>query len=149
MLVDSHCHLDFPELAGRIDQILESMAAAGVGHALCACVSMERFPGMISLVAGHPGLFAAVGVHPDTRDQVEPDTARLVELARHPKVVAIGETGLDYFRQEGDLEWQRAPCTPFCRPGPARLEPPPLLPPPPPPPLRPGAPPSRAAPAVF
>ncbi len=108
MLVDSHCHLDFPELAGRIDQILESMAAAGVGHALCACVSMERFPGMISLVAGHPGLFAAVGVHPDTRDQVEPDTARLVELARHPKVVAIGETGLDYFRQEGDLEWQRA-----------------------------------------
>ncbi len=107
MLVDSHCHLDFPELAGRIDQILESMAAAGVAHALCASVSMERFPGMLALVTAHPELFAAVGVHPDTREAAEPDIASLVELASHPKVVAVGETGLDYFRQEGDLEWQR------------------------------------------
>lgn len=107
MLVDSHCHLDFPELAGRIDQILDSMSAAGVAHALCASVSLERFPGMLSLVAAHPNLFAAVGVHPDTREGAEPDTATLVELACHAKVVAIGETGLDYFRQEGDLEWQR------------------------------------------
>jgi TatD DNase family protein len=108
MLVDSHCHLDFPELSGRIDDILAAMAAAGIAHALCASVSLERFPGMLALVASHPPLFAAVGVHPDTREGVEPDSATLVELASHPKVVAIGETGLDYFRQEGDLEWQRA-----------------------------------------
>lgn len=108
MLVDSHCHLDFPELAGRIDQILEAMSAAGVGYALCAGVTLERFPGLLSLVEPHPSLFAAVGVHPDEQGGVEPDIATLVELARHPKVVAIGETGLDYFRIEGDLEWQRA-----------------------------------------
>lgn len=107
MLVDSHCHLDFPELAGNIDHILEAMSAAGVGHALCACVSLERFPKMLALVADHANLFAAVGVHPDEQGVTEPDIATLLELARHRKVVAIGETGLDYFRLEGDLEWQR------------------------------------------
>ena len=83
------------------------MKAAGVGHALCACVSLERFPNMLSLVEGHANLFAAVGVHPDEQHVAEPDIATLVELAQHPKVVAIGETGLDYYRLEGDLEWQR------------------------------------------
>ncbi|OIR03062.1 putative deoxyribonuclease YcfH [mine drainage metagenome] len=107
-LVDSHCHLDFPELAGRIDLILDAMGVAGVAYALCAGVSLERFPGLLSLVEAHPGLFAAVGVHPDEQGGVEPDVATLVALARHPKVVAIGETGLDYHRIEGDLEWQRA-----------------------------------------
>lgn len=106
-LVDSHCHLDFPELAGRISPILDAMGAAGVAYALCAGVSMERFPGLLSLVEAHPGLFAAVGVHPDEQGGVEPDVATLVALAQHPKVVAIGETGLDYHRIEGDLEWQR------------------------------------------
>ena len=108
ILVDSHCHLDFPELAGRIDQILAAMSTAGVGYALCAGVSLERFPGLISLVESHPRLFAAVGVHPDEREGAEPDIDTLVGLARHPKVVAIGETGLDYFRIEGDLGWQQA-----------------------------------------
>lgn len=108
MLVDSHCHLDFPELAGNIDSLLDAMKAVGVGHALCACVSLERFPNMLSLVEAHPNLFAGVGVHPDEQGGAEPDIATLVELARHPKVVAIGETGLDYYRLEGDLEWQRA-----------------------------------------
>ena len=107
MLVDSHCHLDFPELAGNIDRLLASMHAAGVDYALCACVSMERFPRMLALVEAHAGLFAAVGVHPDERGGVEPDIDTLLELARHPKVVAVGETGLDYYRLEGDLEWQR------------------------------------------
>jgi len=106
-LVDSHCHLDFPELAGRISPILDAMGAAGVAYALCAGVSLERFPGLLSLVEAHPGLFAAVGVHPDEQGGVEPDVATLVALAQHPKVVAIGETGLDYHRIEGDLEWQR------------------------------------------
>lgn len=108
MLVDSHCHLDFPELAERINQILDAMGAAGVGYALCAGVSLERFPGLLSLVEAHPGLFAAVGVHPDEQGGVEPDITTLVELAQHPKVVAIGETGLDYHRIDGDLDWQRA-----------------------------------------
>lgn len=107
MLVDSHCHLDFPELAGNIEPLLGAMRTAGVGHALCACVTLERFPNMLSLVEGHPNLFAGVGVHPDEQGGAEPDIATLVELARHPKVVAIGETGLDYFRLDGDLEWQR------------------------------------------
>lgn len=107
MLVDSHCHLDFPEFLGRIDQIIDSMTANQVGYALCAGVTLERFPAMLALVDLHPQLFAAVGVHPDTQDGTDPDVATLVRLAGHPKVVAIGETGLDYFRLEGDLEWQR------------------------------------------
>lgn len=107
MLVDSHCHLDFPEYSGRIDQLIESMRNNGVMYALCAGVSLEGFPAMLALVEGHPQLFAAVGVHPDNQGGMDPDVATLVELAHHPKVVAIGETGLDYYRIEGDLEWQR------------------------------------------
>jgi len=108
MLVDSHCHLDFPDLAVRLEQILGAMAENRVGYALCAGVTLERFPGMLALVESRPNLFAAVGVHPDTEeDAAEPDVATLVDLARHPKVVAIGETGLDYYRLTGDLEWQR------------------------------------------
>jgi len=107
MLVDSHCHLDFPELSGRIDQIIDSMTNNRVEYALCACVTLERFPAMIALVEAHSQLFASVGVHPDTQTEAEPDVGTLVELARHSNVVAIGETGLDYFRIKGDLEWQR------------------------------------------
>lgn len=110
MLVDSHCHLDFPDFAGKIDQLLDSMAKNDVSHALCAGVTMERFPALLALVEAHPNLYCAVGVHPDTDDEeaAEPDIATLVRLAEHPKVVAIGETGLDYYRLQGDLEWQRA-----------------------------------------
>lgn len=108
MFVDSHCHLDFPELAARLDQLLANMAASGVGHALCAGVTLERFPAMLAMVEARQNLFAAVGVHPDTEESArEPDVRTLVELARHPKVVAIGETGLDYYRLQGDLDWQR------------------------------------------
>lgn len=107
MLVDSHCHLDFPEFAGRIDQLIDSMSNNEVAYALCAGVSLERFPALLALAETHPQLFAAVGVHPDTQEGTEPDIATLVSLARHPKVVAIGETGLDYYRLEGDMEWQR------------------------------------------
>ena len=84
------------------------MAANGVEYALCAGVTLERFPAMLKLVESQRNLFAAVGVHPDTDEAArEPDVATLLELARHPRVVAIGETGLDYFRLTGDLEWQR------------------------------------------
>lgn len=107
MLVDSHCHLDFPEFAGKIDQLIESMSKNGVAYALCAGVTLERFPAVLTLAETHPQLYAAVGVHPDTQEGAEPDIATLVSLARHPKVVAIGETGLDYYRLKGDMEWQR------------------------------------------
>jgi len=107
MLVDSHCHLDFPEYSGIIEQILDSMAENQVMYALCAGVSLERVPAILAMVEQHPQIFGAVGVHPDSQEGVEPTVAALVDLARHPKVVAIGETGLDYYRLEGDLEWQR------------------------------------------
>jgi TatD DNase family protein len=108
LLVDSHCHLDFPEFAGDIPKVLNAMKENRVGWALCAGVTLERFPGMLELVEPHPNLFAAVGVHPDTEQPAqEPDVATLLRLADHPKVVAIGETGLDYYRLTGDLEWQR------------------------------------------
>ena len=107
MLVDSHCHLDFPEFAGRIPTLLARMAEAGVSHALCAGVSLERFPDILALAETHPQICCSVGVHPDGQDGEEPDVARLVRLADHPRVVAIGETGLDYYRLTGDLEWQR------------------------------------------
>lgn len=112
LLADSHCHLDFPELAANIPGLLNSMQENRVGWALCAGVTLERFPAMLDIVRSAPNLFAAVGVHPDTEtdhDQParEADVETLVELARDHKVVAIGETGLDYYRLTGDLEWQR------------------------------------------
>lgn len=106
-LVDSHCHLDFPELAGDLPSVLANMASHGVSHALCVSVSLEGFPGVLALAESHPNLFASVGVHPDHREGEEPTQSRLVELAAHSRVVAIGETGLDYYRLTGDLEWQR------------------------------------------
>jgi len=107
ILVDSHCHLDFPEFSGKIDQLIDAMVANGVMYALCASISLERFPAMLAIVEGQRRLFASVGVHPDTQEGLGADIGTLVALARHPKVVAIGETGLDYYRIDGDLEWQR------------------------------------------
>jgi len=107
MLVDSHCHLDFPELAGRIEQIIDLMNKNRVGYALCAGVTLERFPDVLALIKNYPNLFASVGMHPDVQDVLEPDIETLVELSKHPRVIAIGETGLDYYRLEGDMEWQR------------------------------------------
>lgn len=108
MYVDSHCHLDFPDLAAREDEVLAKMAAHDVGTALCISVKLEDFPRVLSLAERHPQLWASVGVHPDNADCDEPDVARLVALADHPKVVAIGETGLDYYWQKDAPEWQRA-----------------------------------------
>lgn len=108
--VDSHCHLDFPELAAQFEQIMAHMADNRVSHALCVGVTLERFPALLELARRRDNLFAAVGVHPDTETAepaCEPTVATLVELARDSKVVAIGETGLDYYRLQGDLEWQR------------------------------------------
>lgn len=110
-LVDSHCHLDFPELALDLPSTLAAMETNGVGWALCAGVTLERFPAMMEIVRSDRRLFSSVGVHPDTESDgftaTEPSIDQLVRLADDPQVVAIGETGLDYYRLTGDLEWQR------------------------------------------
>ena len=105
-LVDSHCHLDFPELEGDLPGVLQDMQAHGVSHALCVCVTLEDFPKVRALAEAHDNLFASVGTHPDYEHHVVTQD-QLVALAAHPKVVAVGETGLDYYRLKGDLEWQR------------------------------------------
>ncbi len=79
----------------------------GVGHALCISVTLPDFPQVLSLAENNRNFFASVGVHPDYEDIDEPSVEELIKLADHPKVIAIGETGLDYFRLTGDLEWQR------------------------------------------
>ncbi len=106
MYVDSHCHINFPELRARLPEILDLMARNRVSHALCVAVNLEELQSVLD-VARQANVFASVGVHPDYEGVAEPDVAQLLELARHPRVVAIGETGLDYFRLKGDLEWQR------------------------------------------
>ena len=107
MYVDSHCHLDFPELASDLPALLEAMALARVTHALCIAVNLPDWPAVHALAMAHPNLYATVGVHPDSEGTPEPTVVGLVALAAQPKVVAIGETGLDYFRLQGDLGWQR------------------------------------------
>ncbi|MDP3743251.1 MAG: TatD family hydrolase [Methylotenera sp.] len=107
MLVDSHCHLNFPELAANLPAIKQSMQDNGVGYALCISVTLPDFPQVLALAETNDNFYASVGVHPDYENIEEPSVATLLALANHPKVIAIGETGLDYFRLTGDLEWQR------------------------------------------
>ncbi|WP_447919474.1 TatD family hydrolase [Achromobacter aegrifaciens] len=107
MYVDSHCHLNFPELAADLPAILDRMAANQVTHALVVSVNMPEWPGLMSLVEPHANLWASVGVHPDYEDTPDPTPEELVRLSAHPKVVAIGETGLDYYRLSEPLDWQR------------------------------------------
>ena len=110
MLVDSHCHLDMLDLEpfdGSIETMLDAARAQGVGHFLCVSVNMEDYPTMLAMTEPHQQVTVSVGVHPNERDGLDPDVETLVEKARNPRVVAIGETGLDYFRSEGDLQWQR------------------------------------------
>jgi TatD DNase family protein len=107
LFVDSHCHLDFPELAADLPAVLQAMAANRVTHALCISVNLPAMPAVVRLAADHAQLYATVGVHPDVDDTPEPSADELVTMAAQPKVVAIGETGLDYYRLSGDLSWQR------------------------------------------
>ena len=107
MFIDSHCHIDFPELSDRLPGILQKMQDNQVSHALCVAVTMPEFPRVLALAEAHSNIYASVGVHPDYEDTEEPDVDSLVRLAQHPRIVAIGETGLDYYRLSGDLEWQR------------------------------------------
>jgi len=107
MFIDSHCHINFPELADNLDEVLSKMGSNQVSKALCVSVDLQKFPQILSLAEQHDNIYASVGVHPDYELETEPTQNELVSLAQHPKVVAIGETGLDYFRLQGDLEWQR------------------------------------------
>lgn len=111
MLIDSHCHLDRLDLApygGDFNRFVMETEDLGVGHMLCVSISMEKWPGMVQLVEPFANISASVGVHPNEQNCHEPSVQELTERASHPKVVAIGETGLDYFRSEGDLAWQHA-----------------------------------------
>jgi TatD DNase family protein len=107
VFVDSHCHLSFPELAADIDGVLARMRSAGVHAAVNICTTLEEFDRVQGLAAAQPDIWCSVGVHPDTQGGREPSVELLVELSRRPKVVAIGETGLDYYRLAEPLEWQR------------------------------------------
>jgi TatD DNase family protein len=107
MFIDSHCHLNFPGLSEQLDTLLANMEANQVSHALCVSVDLLSFPEVLNLAEQHDNLYASVGVHPDYELDAEPAESEIVRLAEHPKVVAIGETGLDYYRLTGDLEWQR------------------------------------------
>jgi TatD DNase family protein len=108
MLVDSHCHLDFPELRADFDGVLERMRANGVTHALTISTTLETFPAVREVARSRGNLWCSAGVHPDERrDGREASLGELLGMADDPKVVAIGETGLDYFRVEGDTDWQR------------------------------------------
>jgi TatD DNase family protein len=111
MLIDSHCHLDRLDLKrydGSLDRLMAETRADGVGHMLCVSIDLEDYPQMRALVDPYPEVSVSVGVHPNERHRREPSAEELAELAADPRNVAIGETGLDYYRSEGDLEWQRA-----------------------------------------
>ena len=110
MLVDSHCHLDRVDLEpyhNDFSQLVSQTLQSGVEHMLCVSIDLESWPAMVSLIKDFPQITMSVGVHPNDRDRHEPSSEELVELSKNPGVVAIGETGLDYFRSDGDLDWQR------------------------------------------
>ena len=111
MYVDSHCHLNFPELRARLPAIRADMAAADVDRALCICTTLEEFPDVHALALAHENFWCTVGVHPDNEGVQEPTLQDLLQRAQLPRVVAIGETGLDYYRLNGrsvqDMAWQR------------------------------------------
>ena len=111
MFFDSHCHLTFPELQAAWPAIRLAMSEARVDRALCICTTLEEFAAVHALALAHDGLWASAGVHPDNEGVQEPSVDDLLALARLPKVVAIGETGLDYYRLGGrsidDMAWQR------------------------------------------
>ena len=106
MLVDSHCHLNFEPLGDEIANVLERANQSGIGHFLCVSVNLEDYPQVLALARQYPQVFASVGVHPNHTEGKDPTAEELVSLAMDADVVAIGETGLDYFRSEGDLGWQ-------------------------------------------
>ena len=110
-LVDSHCHLDRIDLTpfgGEFRRFVDATRDGGVMHMLCVSIDLESYPAMLSLVEEYRDISVSIGVHPNDKERKEPTVAELVELSCHAKNVAIGETGLDYFRSgDADMEWQR------------------------------------------
>jgi TatD DNase family protein len=111
MFTDSHCHLSFPELREQLPDILSAMQAAQVDRALCICTTLEEFENVHALARDHANLWCTAGVHPDNEGVQEPSLDDLLQRAARPRVVGIGETGLDYYRLNGrsvaDMAWQR------------------------------------------
>ena len=107
MYIDSHCHINFPELNQKIDEVLVNMENNNITHALCVSVTLDKINEILDLTKKYSNIYASVGVHPDYEDIQEPDIDILFKHSKNKKVVAIGETGLDYFRLKGDLSWQR------------------------------------------
>lgn len=107
MFIDSHCHINFPDFAEDIDGVISRMRDALVSHAMCISVTYPEWPSVVALAERYENIYATAGVHPDYEDIEEPSVESLLARAKHPKVLAIGETGLDYYRLQGDLEWQR------------------------------------------
>ena len=107
MYIDSHCHINFSELNEKIDQVLANMKDNNISHALCVSVTLDKIDEILGLAKKYSNIYASVGVHPDYEDIQEPDIETLYRYSKEKKVVAIGETGLDYFRLKGDLTWQR------------------------------------------
>jgi TatD DNase family protein len=107
MYIDSHCHINFPELNEKIDEVLFNMRDNNISHALCVSVTLDKIDEILGLATKYSNIYASVGVHPDYEDIQEPDIETLYSYSKEKKVVAIGETGLDYFRLKGDLTWQR------------------------------------------
>ena len=106
-LIDSHCHLDFDGLSNRLPEVLAAMDANDVGGCMTIGVTLEEAPQVLAIAEAHDQVFASVGVHPEYADHQEPDVDTLCALAQHPKVLAIGETGLDYHWHKDRPEWQR------------------------------------------
>lgn len=110
MLVDSHCHLDQLDLTvynGDLSKCLAHAAENHVKHFLCVCITLDDFPQVLKVAETFPHVSASVGLHPNEIVPQEPTIEELVALSQHEKIVAIGETGLDYYRSTGDTEWQR------------------------------------------
>ncbi|MFQ5489031.1 MAG: TatD family hydrolase [Gammaproteobacteria bacterium] len=110
-LVDSHCHLDrldLDALGSDLDGVLDHARELGVARMLCVAINRAELPQVLALARRYEQVYASVGVHPNEEEAEEVTEAELLALADHPKVIAMGETGLDYFRSAGDLEWQRA-----------------------------------------
>jgi len=108
MLVDSHCHLDFPEFAEDFEQIMSRAAEANVGLMLTICTHLSRFPRVLAVAERFDNVYCTVCIHPhEAGEETEVTAEQLVELAKHPKVVGFGETGLDYFYEHSPREAQK------------------------------------------
>ena len=109
MFIDSHCHLDRIDLTpynNNFDTFVQAARTAQIQHMLCIAIDLESYPDMLQLVGPYQDISLSVGVHPNVTDGREPTVDELLDLAKNEKVIAVGETGLDYFRSEGNLEWQ-------------------------------------------